>query len=167
MAAMTPGRRREVMSWRLIHNAMSSPRTRGPIRRGVSVLKSCGSSSYIYFGRRWLWVPAFAGTTAKTSDSHSQRLPFAQRLGVARRHVGILRVFADGGEDLPGARAFGADGFFDHDRHAGHIAQSERIGRRILAGHHRVRGDEDFSQVDIEQRLENLLVRDVEQRRGL
>src|SRR5260370_22212503 len=117
MAAMTPGRRREVMVWRLMHNAMSSPRTRGPIRRAVSVLKSCGSSSYIYFGRRWLG-PAFAATTAKTSDSHSQRLPLAQRLSVARRHVGIFGVVASTVEYFPPRCAFGAFGLFDDDGHA-------------------------------------------------
>jgi hypothetical protein len=39
----------------------SSPRKRGPIRRGPSVLTVV--DGFVRYERRWLWVPAFAGTT--------------------------------------------------------------------------------------------------------
>ena len=35
------------------------------------------------------------------SDAHAQRLPFAQRLGVARGDVGVFRILADRRRDLP------------------------------------------------------------------
>ena len=40
----------------------SSLRTQGPIRRGLS-LRRCGSYLLATIQHRWLWVPAFAGTT--------------------------------------------------------------------------------------------------------
>ena len=96
-----------------------------------------------------------------------KRLPFPQRLRVARRDVGILRVFADGGKDLPGTRAFGADGFLDHDGDAGHVGKRECTGRRVVIRHHRIRGDADFGHVDVEQRREDVLFRHIDQRRCL
>ena len=73
-----------------------------------------------------------AGAEAEVNPPASQRLPFAQRLRVARRHVGIFGVAADGGEDFPRPRAFGAGGLLDHDGDAGHVVQPERRGGRVV-----------------------------------
>ena len=43
------------------HSPLSSLRTQGPIPRKLSVRRNCQSSSQC---GPWLWVPAFAGTTA-------------------------------------------------------------------------------------------------------
>src|SRR5665213_1329101 len=123
-------------------SVLSSPRTRGPIRRVGSVLKGCRSSSRICLGRQGLWVPAFAGTT-KILDRHSERLPFAQRLRVARRDIRVFRVFADAGQDLPRPRAFGAYRLFDHDGDAGNAIEPKRIRRRFVVLYLVVRGDAD------------------------
>src|SRR5258705_10236365 len=144
------------MAWPRTQNTTSSPRTRGPIRRVAAALKGLRSMSLFHLGRRWLWVPAFAGTTMKISNGHSQRLPFTQRLGVTRRHVGIFGVVADGRKDFPRPSAFDAGGLFDDHGDAGHLVEPKRTGRRVLVGHHRIRGDADFRQIDIEQRVENL-----------
>src|SRR5882762_4576714 len=40
---------------------------------------------------------------SKSTDHRPQRLPFPQRLRVARRDVGIFGVVADGGKNFPGA----------------------------------------------------------------
>ena len=50
----------------------SSPRTRGPIRRGLSFGTCVDGFRFIL--RRWLWVPASAGTTTRISGapSHSR-----------------------------------------------------------------------------------------------
>src|SRR6187397_252078 len=47
--------------------------------------------------------------------------PFAERLRVARRDVGILWIAADGLQDFPGPRAFAAFGEVYDDRDARHI----------------------------------------------
>src|SRR5260221_14289683 len=111
----------------------STGRTYGCKRSDQTRKNSCGT------GAVHIWVPAFAGTTIL--NRNPQRLPFAQRLGVARRHIGILGVLADGREDFPGTRAFGADSLLDDDGNAGHLVQPERIRWRVVIGHHRVRGD--------------------------
>src|SRR5258708_9093286 len=51
--------------------------------------------------------------------------PFPERLRVARRDVGILRVGADIVRDLPGARALPAFGEVHHHGHAWHVQQTE------------------------------------------
>src|SRR5690349_9086122 len=76
-------------------------------------------------------MPARSGVMAGRSDRHPERLPFAQRLSIARGDVGIFGVLADIRQDLPGAGAFGADRFLDHDRDTGHRIETECIGRRL------------------------------------
>src|SRR4029078_4432735 len=53
--------------------------------------------------------------------------PFAERLGVAWRDVGVLRVGADVVRDLPGARTLAAFGEVHHHGHAWHVRQTEGI----------------------------------------
>jgi hypothetical protein len=81
--------------------------------------------------------------------------------------LSIFGVFADIRQDLPRPRAFGADGFFDHHGNAGNALQAKRLGRRLALAHFVIRGDADLGQIDIEQRVENRFVRNVNQRRGL
>src|SRR5258705_9596031 len=105
---MIPARRGGVMPVLPPQNTVSSPRTRGPIRRVGRALRDSWSSSFIYLVRLWLWVPAFAGTTVL--GTHPQRLPFAQGLGVARRNVGVFGILAHSRQNFPRPRAFGPDG---------------------------------------------------------
>src|SRR4029079_14358893 len=58
--------------------------------------------------------------------SLAQRFPFAERLRIARRHVGILRVAADIVRDLPRTGALAVFGEIDDDGDARHIGQPER-----------------------------------------
>src|SRR5258705_9902326 len=57
---------------------MSSPRTRGPIRRGLAF--GTMANGFCSNKRRWLWVPAFAGTTTH-SGAHSYAM---NRRGILR-----------------------------------------------------------------------------------
>src|SRR3954447_3830451 len=120
---------------------------------------------FSYLERRWLWVPAFARTTNRLSDP--QRLPFPQRLGVARRDVGVFGILAHGRENLPGARAFDADGFFHHDGDTGYVVEAECARGCVALAYFVVRGDADFGEIDIEQRAEQRLIGDVDDGRGL
>src|SRR5947209_6642806 len=104
---------------------------------------------------------------SKSTDHHSQRLPFPQRLGVAGRDVGVFGILADGRENLPGARAFDADGFFNDDGDTGYVVQAERARGCAALAYLVVRGDADFGEIDVEQRAEQRLVGDVDDRRGL
>src|SRR3954465_8379798 len=56
------------------------------------------------------------------------RVPFAQRLGVARRDVRVVRVGADGQRDFPGARALLAFRTVRNDRDALHVIEPEGLG---------------------------------------
>src|SRR6185437_1107030 len=111
---------------------LSSPRRRGPIRPALPI--RCG-----------VWVPALASLGRDDRSRLLRRLahgfPFAQRLRVARRHVGELRVGADGGEHLPRARAFHALGEVGLDRDAGDVRQAEGVGRAFVTHQRRRRGD--------------------------
>src|SRR6185369_9051012 len=60
--------------------------------------------------------------------------PFPERLRVARRDVGILRIGADVVRDLPGARALAAFGEVHHHRDAWHVRQTEGTGRAFAVG---------------------------------
>src|SRR6266704_7206833 len=59
------------------------------------------------------------------------RVPFAQRLRVARAHVGVLRIGAHGGEDLPRARAFPPLGRTRHDRDTADIGKTKSLDRLV------------------------------------
>jgi len=102
--------------------------------------KLCGTGPSTY-------GPAFAGTTvkhqpAKISGRYSSAFIRAAP-GVARRHVGYS-ASSRRWEDLPGARAFGADGFSTT------TARGTSFNRNAPAEgphcHHRVRGDEDSAR---------------------
>src|SRR5215203_6588769 len=69
--------------------------------------------------------------------------PFAERLRVARRDVGILRVRADIVGDFPGARAFAAFGEVHDDCDTRHVGGAERLGRALVVDQRRRRGDAD------------------------
>src|SRR6266481_2126102 len=114
MAAITPERSGEVIGEAPPRDPLSSPPPglafgepdarlrRGPIRRVGNCLKDYWSSSSIPIKRRWLWVPDRASLVRDDHEflnAHAQRLPFAQRLCVARRDVGIFGILADGGQD--------------------------------------------------------------------
>ena len=86
---------------------------------------------------------------------------------VARRDVGIFRVLADGRQDLPGARAFGAAAFSTTTATPGDVVEPERVGGRLALLHLIVRGDADFGEIDVEQRRQHVAVGDIDQRRGL
>src|SRR2546425_8856774 len=51
--------------------AWSSLRTQGPIRRGLS---SMNGVSVTILRQRWLWVPAFAGTTREIGRSRPRQI---------------------------------------------------------------------------------------------
>src|SRR4051812_45159806 len=113
----------------------TSRRTPGPITSDPSTeaeLQPNLSNLLVKSIRRWLSVPAFAGTT---DLAHSHRLPFTQRLGVARGDVGIVGVLADRRQNLPRARAFDAGGLFDHHAHARHIVEAKRFAGRLTLAH--------------------------------
>jgi len=55
---------------------------------------------------------------------------------------------------------------FDLHGDARHVVEAERIGRSLLIGRHRIRGDADLGQIGIEQGVEDFPVRNVNQRRG-
>ncbi len=52
----------------------SSPRKRGPIRRGACFERRC-STTFAQHQRLWLWVPAFAGTTVWGNSRYSFAFP--------------------------------------------------------------------------------------------
>ncbi|NKB15799.1 MAG: hypothetical protein HC774_00970, partial [Sphingomonadales bacterium] len=95
----------------------------------------------------------------------SERFPLAQGLCVAWRDVGVLGVFADGGQDLPRPRAFGAPKAFRPRRDTRYVGELEGVRRRVVVGYHRIRCDADFCQVDVEHHVEDVLVRDMDERR--
>src|SRR5215203_5550906 len=80
--------------------------------------------------------------------------PFAERLRVARRDVGILRIRADIMGNFPGPRAFAAFGEVHDDRDTRHIGGAERLGRALAVDQRRRRRDADLGQIDIDHRLE-------------
>ena len=55
-----------------VQSSMSSPRTRGPIRRGPAF--GTVANGFCSNRRRWLWVPAFAGTTSGWRPIPSRRV---------------------------------------------------------------------------------------------
>ena len=71
--------------------------------------------------RRRLRRRPVAGTTI--SNCSSQRFPFAQRLRVARGHVGIIRIGADALGNLPRARALRPLGALRHYGDALHVIE--------------------------------------------
>src|SRR5437764_7037289 len=101
---------------------------------------------FSYLERRWLWVPAFAGTTNRLSNP--LRLPFPQRLGVAGRDVRVFGILADGRENLPGSRAFDADGFFNDDGDTGYVVQAECARWRRALAYLVVRAGGDLCEID-------------------
>src|SRR5437764_4611879 len=96
----------------------------------------------------------------------AQGFPFPERLRVARRDVGILRVGADIARDLPGARALSAFGEVHHHGHARHVRQTEGVGRAFAVGERGGRSDADLGQIDAEQRLAQFGIADMNDRIG-
>src|SRR5436190_21073470 len=92
--------------------------------------------------------------------------PFPERLRVARRDVGILRIGADVVRDLPGARALPAFGEVHDDGHAWHVRQAEGVSRAFAVGERRRRSDADLGQIDAEQRLAQFGIADMNDRIG-
>ncbi len=95
------------------------------------------------------------------------RVPFAQRLGIARGDVGVGGIGADARQDLPRARAFPALGEPHLDRDPAHVVEPEGVGRTIAFHQGRRRRDRDLGQVDIDQRGEQIGVGDIDHRRRL
>src|SRR6476620_3840659 len=93
--------------------------------------------------------------------------PFAERLGVAWRDVGVLRVGADVVRDVPGARTLAAFGEVHHHGHAWHVRQTEGIGRAFAVGECGGRSDADLGQIDAEQRFAQFGIADMNDRIGL
>ena len=79
-----------------------------------------------------MWRSSIKGTLTASLRSLAHGVPLAERLRIARRDVGILRVAADAARDLPRAAALAALGEIDHDRDAGNVGQPERIGRAFV-----------------------------------
>src|SRR3954451_17827773 len=63
--------------------------------------------------------------------------PFAERLRVARRDIGVLRIAADAVGDFPGARALTTFGKVDHHRHARHFKQAKGVRGAFVVGKRR------------------------------
>src|SRR4029079_10990021 len=70
--------------------------------------------------------------------------PFAERLRVARRDVGISRIAAHGLQDFPGARALAAFGEVHNDRDARHVGGMKGFIRAFVVDQRRSRGDADL-----------------------
>ena len=69
----------------------------------------------------------------------------------------VVRIFHERAHLVPSAR-------LGIDRDAGDIRQAEGIGRALVLHQRRRRGDADFGQIDIDDRLEQVLVRHVHDR---
>src|SRR6516164_6604183 len=95
-----------------------------------------------------------------------QRLPLAQSARIAWRDVGIIGILADGRQDLPAPRAFGADRLIDHNGNACDLIKTESIWRTTAFLHLIARRDADLGEVDIEQRRQRLAIRGIDDRRG-
>ena len=83
----------------------------------------------------------------------------ARRRDIRRSSPTVGRIFHDRAHLVPTA-------FSTTTATPGTSFSRNAFGRRVVIGHHRVRGDADLGQIDIEQRAEDLLVRNVDQRRG-
>src|SRR5215471_3871173 len=81
-----------------------------------------------------------------------QGFPFAQRLGVARRHVRVVGIAADRFADLPGARAFAPLGARRHHRDAAHLLEPKGLGRALALDQGGARRDADLGEVDAADR---------------
>src|ERR1700724_2404897 len=65
-----------------------SLRTQGPITTNVSIARSWGRSS-VYNRQRWLWVPAFAGTTSRNHPAAYREITLRPPAPYARHRRGI------------------------------------------------------------------------------
>src|SRR5947209_6058672 len=93
--------------------------------------------------------------------------PFPERLSVARRDVGVLRISTNVVRDLPGARTLAAFGEVHHHGHAWHVRQMEGVGRAFAIGERGSRSNADLGQIDAEQRFAQLGIADINDWIGL
>ena len=107
-----------------------------------------------------------SATNSAHSAACARGFPFAQRLGVARRDVRIIRIGADTGEDFPRARAFGALARDWHDRDARHI-RSRKASAGPSPDQGRRRRDADFGKIDIDHGLVKSAFDDIHDRARL
>src|SRR5688500_18875938 len=90
----------------LAKQLLSSPRTQGPILRGRSYWKKEATSVSQINCVRWLWVPAFAGTTGELSASILKEPTHLRVLAamIARALLETSRPLCQRAQGRPGAR---------------------------------------------------------------
>src|SRR5262245_30052157 len=93
-------------------------------------------------------------------------VPFAQRLGVARRHIRKARLRADARQDLPRARATLAVGTPHLDRDARNVIEPEGAGWPLGLDQGCSGRDRDLGEIDVDHRLEQLRVAHIDHRIG-
>ena len=99
---------------------------------------------------------ATRGAVAAFNAAKPRRLALAHGLRVARREVGVVRVGADVGQNLPRAGAAGALGHGEHDRDAGDLVEPERRRPAPRLVDLDARGDGDLGQVDAVERRQQV-----------
>ena len=93
---------------------------------------------------------ASAGFSPSASAFHSRKACASrgETSGYSASSPTVGRIFHDRAHLVPTA-------FSTTTATPGTSRERERAGRRVVVGHHRVRGDADFGQIDIEQRVED------------
>src|SRR3984893_18304643 len=89
-------------------------------------------------------------------------MELAERLGVARSHIGIFLVVSDERRNFPRARALLAFRALGLDRNAGDIFETERGGPPLSCHYLRRRCDADLGHVDALKRRAQLAIGDVD-----